>query len=145
MPWRPLWLSLELVNHLSQRFPVQTEQKSWIHLWHYHSSNVKLLRDNIYTPFLLAYLHHSWTAWLILLLLLSWSVSFSSSSLRKGSWRESLSGSNGKFSTVTELLSSILKNEIHKASILIIVLRLFNRIFFKTDFIQLFKIFYTVL
>ena len=36
------------------------------------------------------------------------------SSLKSGSWSESLSGSNGKFSTVTELLPSVLKSEILK-------------------------------
>ena len=39
--------------------------KILIHLWHYHltwiSSNVELLRDNFYTPFLLSYFHLSHT------------------------------------------------------------------------------------
>ena len=63
------------------------------------------------------HLHQPSTAWLTLLLLLSCSVLLLSSSLKNSSWRESLSGSNGKPSTVTELLSSIFKNEILKASI----------------------------
>ena len=63
------------------------------------------------------HLHQSSTAWLTLLLLLSCSVSFSSSLLKNGSWGESLSGSVGEPSTVTEPLSSILKNEILRTSI----------------------------
>ena len=35
------------------------KQSSWIHLWYYHSSTVKLLHDNIYTPFLSAWVHIS--------------------------------------------------------------------------------------
>ena len=74
-----------------------------------------------------SHLHLSSTARLTLLLILSCSVSFSSFSLNNGSWRESLSDSNEKSTTVTELLSSILKNEILKASIFFKV-RLFSRI-----------------
>ena len=83
----------------------QCETASWQHL---HSFSVSI---GSHFPLL----HHSSTAWLTLLLLFC-SVSFSSSSLRNGSWRESLSGSKWKLSTVAETLSIILKNEIIKVS-----------------------------
>ena len=82
------------------------KQSSWIHLWYYHSSTVKLLfcQHGFTFPTFTTFFYC--LAYPTPLLLYSCSVSLiSSSSLKTGSWGESLSGSDWKPCTVTELLS----------------------------------------
>ena len=118
------------MNNFQQRFPVQMDQRSWICLYNYHSSKVKLLRGIITLTSVFNCLAYPITTSLHLLLILI--IFIEKWLLKRTSFRI-----KRKPSTVTKLLSSILKNEILKASIDQILLRLFSRIFFKTIFFHL--------